>query len=214
MAWTRRQFLTIGTGAVVSAGLVTACGDDDADRASQVPSSTETSTPTDLPANDEDALKDLFDPFFEPLGQQVTRVGLYDLSSGFDLSDTGDHIAIYVEPIDPDGEGWDAARYIDSCAPGMAACTPFIFDTWSGVNTMDLCQEPPQADAPEPEPPIVTQLQLSRADSGFIDWDTVELADLMAARLRSPQTARVSANATLEADPAWVAAEEASRDLV
>lgn len=113
MAWTRRQFLTIGSGVIVSAGLVGACSDDDdGDRAAELPSTTSTSRPADLPENDEDALKDLFDPFLEPLGQRVTRVGLYDLSLGFELSDTGDHVAIYAEPIDPDGEGWDAARYL------------------------------------------------------------------------------------------------------
>lgn len=215
MAWTRRQFLTIGSGVIVSAGLVGACSDDDdGDRAAELPSTTSTSRPADLPENDEDALKDLFDPFLEPLGQRVTRVGLYDLSLGFELSDTGDHVAIYAEPIDPDGEGWDAARYIEATAPGMAACAPFIFDTWAGVNSMDLCQEPPQAEAPEAEPPVMTQVNLSRADSAFIDWDNVTLADLIAARLRSPQTARVSVNDELEADPMWAAAEEAARDLV
>lgn len=60
----------------------------------------------------------------------------------------------------------------------------------------------------------MTQVNLSRADSAFIDWDNVTLADLIAARLRSPQTARVSVNDELEADPMWAAAEEAARDLV
>ncbi len=188
------------------------CGDDDVDRAAEPPTST--STPSDLPENDERALIRLFDPFFEPLDQKVTRVGLYDLSTGFTLSDNGDHVAIYVEPIDPAGEGWDTAKYIASTAPGMAASAPFIFDTWAGVNSMDVCQEPPQAEAPEPEPPIVTQINLSRADSGFIDWDAVTLADLIAARLRSPQTARASADADVKAHPDWIAAEEAAVALV
>ncbi|WP_436794399.1 hypothetical protein [Actinospongicola halichondriae] len=215
MTWTRRQFLTIGTGAVAGAAFVSACaGDDDDDKAAAVPTTTTTTAPSALPVDDEDALKELFDPFFEPLGQKVTRIGLYDLTLGFERSDEGDHVAIYVEPIDPDGEGWDTAHYIEMLAPGMAACTPFIFDTWSGVNSMDLCQEPPQSVAPEPEPPIETQVQLSRADSAFIDWDDVELADLIAARLRSPQTARVAASDEIEQHPDWIAATEAARDLV
>lgn len=217
MAWTRRQFLTIGTGAAVGSVFVAACSDDDdgeGDAATGIPATTTTSTPTDLPANDEQALKALFDPFLEPIGQKVTRIGLYDLSVGFELSDTGDHVAIYAEPIDPDGEGWDTARYIEAIAPGMAATAPFVFDTWAGVNSMDLCQEPPQTEAPEPEPPIVTQINLSRADSAFIDWENVTLADLIAARLRSPQTARASADPTIRQHPDWVAAEEAAAELV
>lgn len=211
MTWTRRQFLSVTAGAVVGAGFVAGCSDDD-DRASEIPSTTTTSTPADLPENDERALIELFDPMFEPIGQRVTRIGLYDLSEGFDLSDTGDHVAIYVEPID-DAE-WDTARYVSAIAPGVAACSPFIFETWAGVNTMDVCQEPSNEEFPEPEPPIVTQVQLSRADSAFIDWDDVELADLIAARLRSPQTARVAANDDVEADPTWIAAEEAARELI
>lgn len=216
MVWNRRQFITIGTGAVAGSVFIGACSDDDdaPDAAGEIPSTTTTSAPTDLPANDEQALKALFDPFLEPIGQKVTRVGLYDLSVGFELSDTGDHVAIYAEPIDPEGEGWDTARYIEATAPGMAATAPFVFDTWAGVNSMDLCQEPPQAEAPEPEPPIVTQINLSRADSAFIDWENVTLADLIAARLRSPQTARASAGTEVRQHPDWIAAEEAAADLV
>lgn len=216
MAWTRRQFLTISTGAVVGGAFLASCSDDDdggdGDRAAEIPTTTTTTTPTPLPENDEQALKDLFDPMFEPIGQRVTRIGLYDLTLGFELSDTGDHVAIYVEPID-DAE-WDTARYVAAIAPGMAACTPFIFDTWSGVASMDLCQEPSNEEFPEPEPPIVTQFQLSRADAGLIDWNTVELADLIAARLRSPTTARAAANDDIESHPDWMAAEEAARDLI
>lgn len=215
MVWTRRQFITIGTGAAVGSVFVAACSDDDdGDAATGVPSTTTTSTPTDIPANDEQALKDLFDPFLEPIGQKVTRVGLYDVSVGFVLSDTGDHVAIYAEPIDFEGEGWDTARYIEATAPGMAATAPFVFDTWAGVNSMDLCQEPPQAESPEPEPPIKTQINLSRADSAFIDWENVTLPDLIAARLRSPQTARASAGPEIRAHPDWIAAEAAAADLV
>lgn len=216
MVWTRRQFLTIGTGAAVGSVFVAACSDDgdDGDAASQIPATTTTSEPTDLPANDEQALKALFDPLLEPIGQKVTRVGLYDLSFGFELSDTGDHVAIYAEPIDPEGEGWDTARYIAATAPGIAATAPFVFDTWPGVNSMDLCQEPPQAEAPEPEPPIVTQINLSRADAAFIDWENVTLADLIAARIRSPQTARAAAGFEVREHPDWIAAEEAAVDLV
>ena len=133
MAWTRRQFLTISAGALAGGGFLASCsdgddGDDDGDRASEIPTTTSTTAPSPLPENDEQALKDLFDPMFEPIGQRVTRVGLYDLTRGFELSAAGDHVAIYVEPID-DAE-WDTTRYVAAIAPGMAACTPFIFDTW------------------------------------------------------------------------------------
>ncbi len=153
----------------------------------------------------------MFDPLFEPLDQQVTRIGLYDLSRGFVRDDNGTHMAIYTEPIDPEGAGWDTTRYVESIAPNMAVCNPFIFDTWSSIQSMDVCQEPPQAEFPEPEPPIVTQVQISRADYNLIDWDAVDLTALMAARELSPQTVRVRGNEDIESHPLWVAAEEAAR---
>lgn len=214
--WTRRRFLTRTGAGLAAFGLVgTACSDDDgADTATPIPSTTTTSAPSALPDNDEAALTALFDPFFEPLGERVTRIGLYDLSQGFVLDDEGTHMAIYVEPIDPDGEGWDTQRYVDTIAPGMAACTPFIFETWSGMQSMDICQEPPQTEAPEPEPPIVTQVQLGRADSAFIDWDAVSLAELIAAAMRSPMTARVRGDAAIQENTTFVAAQDAATELV
>ena len=205
----RRNFIATTAGAAVALALGS-CGDDADDAAVNVTSSTtdpSVSGARAVPANDEDALKALFDPMFEPLGQHVTRVGLYDLAAGFVLDDEGDHLAIYVEPIDPEAPGWDDARYIESLAPGMAACTPFIFETWSGVASMDLCQEPPQARAPEREPPIETQVLMGRADAALIDWETVDLADLIGARVLSPETVRVSARPGLDSHPLWVAAE-------
>ena len=205
---TRRRFL----GGAAALGLVAAlpaCGDDDApvDRAV---TSTEPSGGLDLPVNDTAELQAIFDPRFEPLGQRVTRIGLYDLSDGFDRSDTGDHLAIYVEPIDPDGEGWDDARYIEMAAPGMAAATPFALAEWADLNSVDVCQEPPQSENAAPEPPIETQLLVDRATSEEIDWESVELADLIAARDRAPDAVTIAARPGLEEHPLWVAAVEAA----
>ena len=207
---TRRRFL----GGAAALGLIAAlpaCGDDEApvDRAG---SSTEPSGGLDLPVNDTAELQAVFDPRFEPLGQRVTRIGLYDLTDGFDRSDTGDHLAIYVEPIDPDGAGWDDARYIETAAPGMAAATPFAFAEWADLNSVDVCQEPPQAENASPEPPIVTQLLVDRATSEAIDWDAVELSDLIAARDRAPDAVTIAARQGLEEHPLWVAAVAAAAE--
>lgn len=207
--WSRRRFIGAASGALLGGGLLAACGDDDGDPVAQaVPSTTATSTPTELPTNDEDELKALFAPLFEPIGQRVTRIGLYDLSQGFVRDDEGTHLAIYTDPLEPTGAGWDTERYIQACVDGVQACTPFIFDTWAGIETMDVCQEPPQEDAPEPEPPIVTQVQMGRADYRRIEsWDELTLTDLMAARARSPKTVRVRGDDDVAAHPRWVEAE-------
>lgn len=206
----RRRFL----GGAAAAGLVAVlggCGDDGVavDRAG---TSTRPPGDLDLPVNDTAELQAIFDPRFEPLGQRVTRIGLYDLTDGFDRSDTGDHLAIYVEPIDPDGEGWDDARYLEMAAPGMAAATPFAFAEWADLNSVDVCQEPPQSENAAPEPPIETQLLVDRATSEEIDWDTVELSDLIAARDRAPDAVTIAARQGLEEHPLWVAAVEAAAE--
>ena len=212
----RRGFL-VGT-ASAAVVILTGCGDDDSASSTTTSATTGDGTTSstvgddDFPRNDTEVLRQIFDPRFEPLGLKVTRAGLFDIEAGYERDDRGEHLALYVEPIDPGGAGWDEVRYIESVVPGVAASAPFIFATWPGVQTMDVCQEPPQAENPEPEPPIETQVVLSRADSSRIDWDTAELADLLAARLQSPDTVRVAARPGLENHPLWVAAEATAED--
>lgn len=204
---TRRRFLG-GAAALGLVAVLPSCSDDDVptDRAG----TSEPPARLDLPVNDTAELQAVFDPRFEPLGQRVTRIGLYDLTDGFDRSDTGDHLAIYVEPIDPDGEGWDDARYLEMAVPGMAAATPFAFAEWAGLNSVDVCQEPPQSANASPEPPIETQLFVDRATSDQIDWATAELSDLLAAAERSPDEVTVAAREGLKQHPLWVAAVAAA----
>ena len=204
----RRRFLSgLGAGVVVLA----ACGDDEdaAPPMPPAPSVRDTDEPSepDLPPNDTAELKAIFDPRFEPLGQRVTRIGLYDLEAGFVRADDGDHLAIYVEPIDPAGKGWDDARYLETAVPGMAAATPYAFDRWRGLNSVDVCQEPPQEQNAAEEPPIETQLLVDRAASAGIDWERADLADLLIARSRSPETVTVRARAGLQQHPLWREAE-------
>ena len=209
----RRAFLAIATGAIAVA-LLPACGDhDQSEPAVSAPPDDRDGEALDLPPNDVDELRAIFDPRFEPLGQRVTRAGLYRLD-GFEPDDRGDHLALYVEPIDPAGEGWDRARYVEMVAPGVAASAPFIFEQWADVKTMDVCQEPPQAEAPEDEPPVETQILIRRVDAERIDWADVDLADLIAARLRAPDVVRVGGRPEIEDHPLWVAAERAAEERV
>ena len=198
---------------LAAAGAVTvvgACSDDDDAAAPLTPTTVGRATVAqdDLPVNDTDTLRRLFDPLFEPLGQRVTRIGLYDLSEGFVRADDGDHLAIYVEPTDPAGTGWDDARYIERAVPGMAAATTFAFERWRGLRSVDVCQEPPQQANAAAEPPIETQLLVHREASADIDWETAGLADLIAASLRTPDLVEVRARKGLEVHPLWRAAVE------
>lgn len=214
----RRRLLAGGLAATVVAGLglsAGACSDDPDSQGTASPDTSgdePTITGLDLPENDPDALRALFDPMFAPLGERVTRVGLYDLDAGFVADDHGRHLAIYVEPIDD--EGWDPRRYIETMFPGAAAVTPFAFAEWSDLDSIDVCQEPPEADAPGEEPPIMTQYLMGRADAGLIDWEDGSLVDLIAAAKRSPHTARAGAHPDVRNHPAWVAADDAAEAAV
>jgi hypothetical protein len=207
----RRAFLATATG-TAAAFLLPGCGDPDRrEPAVPAPVDGRDGEALDLPPDDADELRAIFDPRFEPLGQRVTRAGLYRLD-GFEPDDRGDHLALYVEPIDPAGDGWDDTRYVEMVAPGVAASAPFIFERWADVETMDVCQEPPQGEAPEDEPPVQTQILIRRVDAARIDWDDVELADLIAARLRAPDLVRVGGRPEIEEHPLWVAAERAAEE--
>lgn len=156
-------------------------------------------------------LRPIFDPRFAPLGLRLTRGSLVDTAgTQYRPSSQGEHLALYVEPLDD--ASWDADQYVAALVPGVAAVTPFSFRTWPGLQSLDLCQEPAQADDPRPEPLPVTQYELSRADSGLIDWPRVDLVALVAAVLRSPDTARLVTTGALDAHPAITAARiEAQR---
>lgn len=157
-----------------------------------------------LPPANAVALRTFFDPLLEPVGQHVTRAGLYDLDAGYVESTTGTHLALYAEPIDPAGVGWDGARYVESIMPGMAAVTPVLFAQWPELTTMDLCQEPPEAVAPGETPPIRSQVVLARADSDALDWTTATLADLLALAPSAPGSITVRVAPQLESEPAWL----------
>ena len=98
-----------------------------------------------------------------------TAAALIDRSGGgYVASPTGQHLALYVEPIDD--------RTMDEYFDGIldvAVVFSDIYDRWPGLETYDVCQEPPDPDGTQgPEPLPVTQIELTRAESDAIDWDT------------------------------------------
>ena len=128
----------------------------------------------DLPPYSRDALAAIFDPALAKLGLRTTRASLQDLEV-YRSSPTGTHLAMYVEPIDP--QGVDDDYYLERVASTTKVFLPKVFARWSDLESFDVCMEP--VEIPSPSPPPVTQLQVDRKTAKKIRWQRSDLADLV-----------------------------------
>lgn len=153
-----------------------------------------------LPPNDFEQLADIFDAKLEPLGLKLTRGALIDTRHGrYRPSDTGRHLAVYVEPT---GE-YTPAEYAEGIVPSAQVFLPEVFERWDQLETFDVCQEPLPGVDDRKEPPPVTQLFLSRAESRDVDWTGVTLADLLTAREPARESFRLYVAPAITSDPSW-----------
>lgn len=131
---------------------------------------------TDYPPNDPTGLAELINPLVEPLGLVFTRGSLNDTSAGgYEPSDTGNHLALYVEPI---GEYTDE-DYINGLYTVAAAATPFVFETFGALTSYDICQEPRPEDDSSPVPPPATQVNIEREAAESYDWENGDLESML-----------------------------------
>jgi hypothetical protein len=130
----------------------------------------------DLPPADREALARMFDPQLEPLGLRTTRAALQTPGS-YERSDTGTHLAVYVEPI---GEGEiDRAVYVRNIMKTARIFLPFVYNRWSDLKTFDVCQEPEPVLDPRQAPVPVTQLIADRKGAAAVKWERASLATLL-----------------------------------
>lgn len=159
-----------------------------------------------LPPNDFDELADIFDPQLEPLGLKLTRGALIDTSNGgYRESDTGRHLAVYVEPT---GE-YTPAEYAEGILPSAQVFLPLVFERWDELKTFDVCQEPLPGVDDRKEPPPVTQIYVSRAEARGFDWNTVTLPELLAAKEPARESYRLYVAPEITNDPSWPALSQA-----
>lgn len=153
-----------------------------------------------LPPNDFEQLAAVFEAELEPLGLTLTRGALIDTSNGrYRPSDTGRHLAVYVEPT---GE-YTPVDYAEGIVPSAQVFLPDVFERWDQLETFDVCQEPRPGVDDRKEPPPVTQLFLSRAEAGELDWKDVTLAELLAAREPERDSFRLYVAPAVTNDPSW-----------
>lgn len=187
---TRLALLVLAVAAVAVAA--TACSSGDPEPAAD----------EHLPPNDFDELAEMFDDELEPLGLRMTRGALVDTSDGYEESDTGRHLAVYVEPT---GE-YTTADYADGIVPSAQVFLPEVFERWDRLETFDVCQEPLPGADDRKEPPPVTQLYVSREEADAIEWETVGLAELLDAGQPARQDYRLYISPAVTSDPAFTEA--------
>jgi hypothetical protein len=168
---------------VVGALALVACGADQGDSESSAPVATNAggAVPQEsYPPNDYEALATIYDPMLEPMGLHLTRGALIDRSdNGYQESDEGNHLALYVEPIDD--TGFTTEDYVAGLYDVTALITPYTFERWSEIDSYDICQEPPNTEDDRPEPFPETQIELDRTFGESFPWETGNLVSLLAA---------------------------------
>lgn len=170
------------------------------------PTATVDATGTDTsryPPGTEPELAALIDPLVEDLGLQFTYGSLINRGDGsFDASPTGDHLAVYVEPV---GEYTDD-EFIENLWVLAARLTPMVFDAYAGLESWDICQEPRPADNPMPRPPPATQLDITRDAAATVDWAGGSLSDLIVAARTFDDDVTIRLEPDLQQVPAFAAA--------
>lgn len=127
-----------------------------------------------FPPSGRAALVRIFRPLVAPLGLRVTRAALVDADDH--RSPTGTHLALYVEPVDT----YTPEQYVDGVVTVTRVFIPLVFRRWDGLRSFDVCQEPTPAVDARAEPPPETQVFVRRRGVDAVDWQHVDLAELLA----------------------------------
>lgn len=180
------------TAAVVAATLPGCSDDADTARAGDLP-------PAEVPA-----LVDVYEEELAEHGMRLTdRGGLLDRANGYEVSEEGTHLALYLEPTD----ARDADAYLDGIVTLTALFAQDVFERWPRLETFDVCQERTPAEIEDGWPPTLSQVELTRETARSLDWETVELVDLLEATEDDPDSfVRVQHPLDQHAD--YLAAEE------
>jgi len=197
---TRRRTRRVGLVLLLVAGAAS-CGDDGG--APPAASDTTTTLPASLPPASALDLEPYFGASLAELGLRLTdRGGLIDRrGGGYEPSATGDHLALYVEPIGDRTQ----AQYISGIRD-VAVVFADVFERWPGLASYDVCQEPvAPAGGQDVEDLPVTQIEITRQQAAVIDWDTVSVAELVGAAQAEPPGLAVRVSSALADDPAYEA---------
>jgi hypothetical protein len=150
-----------------------------------------------LPPPDRKTLAGIFDPLLRDLGLHTTRARLQRLKT-YETDPHGKHLAVYVEPI---GKTYTDAKYVENITKVAKVFLPMIYSRWKDLESFDVCQEPLQSVDPQPEPPPVTQLVVTRRGALEVSWKHATLTDLVTAANAHLKPPRSQGDFSLYADP-------------
>lgn len=130
-----------------------------------------------LPPVDVTELRTTYADELAELGFELTeRGGLIDRSDGYENSEAGDHLALYVSPLAPRSDD----DYLDGIVE-VTAVFADVFERWPGLATFDVCQERHRDDPLVDRQLTVTQVELTEETTAAVDWDTADLGDVFLA---------------------------------
>lgn len=161
-----------------------------------------------LPPNGTEAVAELFDDKLRPLGWEVQRASLEDNEIPTPVPGKR-HFAVYVRPTGTP----TPSDYIEGLATVTKVFLPSVFEDYAELASFDVCLEPTAAEDPSEYPKAVTQVLLSREQSGKNDWAALTPADVIRAGRAHPNTLALTVSSTLGKTPEWAAiqAEALSR---
>jgi len=193
----------VAAAAILAAG----CTSDPAPSASPTTTTTERSPAADARPADLGEVEAVFADDLAAIGLRLTdRGGLLE-RGGYTPTSEGTHLALYVEPT--------TARSPDEYAEGILATArllgPEVMRRWPGLESFDVCQEPPSSAERTTVPPPLTQLDMTRAEVERLSWDGLTLPELLAdASERGASGMRLYVADEIQAAPVFVAAAEAA----
>lgn len=165
---------------VVALAAAPACGGDPVEDATGEPDGAPAATTgRQLPPAEPAAIMATYEDELAAMGWQMTRANLIDRGERrYEISPDGTHLALYVEPTD----GADADEYAEELVPLTAMFATDVFERWPALESFDVCQEPPNEIDDSDEPRPATQVDMTREQAEAVDWDTVDLTELLTVR--------------------------------
>ena len=146
-----------------------------------------------LPPRSFQGLSARYADLFAAQGMRLTRASVIQLP-------TGPHLQLYAEPTGTTTN----ADYVARIATLAGAVAPESFAQYSGLSSLDVCQEPPPGIDDRADPAPETVLFITRAQAAQVPWDTVTVTDLRRV-VAASSGGELQVSAAIAADPAWTA---------